>query len=413
MKIYCALFFFYFYISAEGQQRIVDVIKEATIAQSQAKLNRLELKNIIKSHNRTAEILCELDENKGNTYINSFHSSYIRLLSEIGNELISSKTKLFDRNLSFQKQNEIAKSLIDFNLSEIYKFSSDSVLYQVMVLSYGKHSRFEKATKFRLGLYNENSKNIQKSDANIGGTQEPDYISGLEIPHNSKPSMNGADYTIPIPKLNTSKLQLSLPFDTTSAESTVSNIKNNTDSLFSNSDSTGLNQCCQNFKPLKSWKIETFKEVNHKRILDRLSASASPSFFHRSRFLFSGVLVQSNFQVREGIFWGLSFSQQFRIYSKEINIPENFPIKENKGFSDGLSANFRINLNKSAAMLIEIVPVTNLKCLKPESFYPSQLIYGLRINPNSDGIISLDMLYYQNQISLRTNFSFKTKHFNK
>jgi hypothetical protein len=159
--------------------------------------------------------------------------------------------------------------------------------------------------------------------------------------------------------------------------------------------------------------METFKDVSHKRLLDRLSASASPSFFHRSRFLFSSVLLQSNYQVREGIFCGISFSQQFRIYSQEIKIPENFPLRENKSFSDGLSANFRLNLSKSAALLIEMAPVTNLKCLKPESFYPDQLIYGLRINPNSDGIISLDMLYYQNQFSFRTNFSFKTKYFNK
>lgn len=301
-----ATIFIFFTLSCVSQKSTVikDLSHEVQIylmAKTICKQNDVALTKIKTLHEKYEIELCKTNENKGNTLINSFHSSYVSLYRKI-DKMRHSTGKLTWKNMRpyFITEQKISELIIEFLSKQSYILQSDHDLEKSPYSNFTSElqSKMEQFNKIRKDVFSK----FESSRINI----EPqinceDYLPELPSTPSATPSMNGSDFNTLNNILNQSKekyneeFQKKLPEINTIKEN-IRNIDNSTfipDSIISSSNSDSLNTCKSN----TTWTPK--KELNslsHLRLVDRFSISTLLRNTNSYQLSYLNSLIQVDFQ---------------------------------------------------------------------------------------------------------------------
>lgn len=294
------------------------------------KYNDNVLEKTKKFHQKYSVELCKKNENKGNSTINGFHSSYVNLFNEI--QKIRRSTihlGLIQSDVIFNREIEIGKLISGFLQNQKYILSTDSLP------AFGFYSSFLERYSKRIDAYSQERIKALNGFSSFKGSLPNDqnleaYLEGIEIPESNLPSMDGKQH-IDISKLlmeQIGKEKESLT-NQTLPELEMPEIKMELDT---NYKSIQPIDSISSF-PKSNKKKDQDNSLEHKRLIDRFEVTSFLKNREIERLRSVNALVQIGFNVNKRTDLVLNLSTNSPYYFQYNLREEFFTIQKRNSYS--------------------------------------------------------------------------------
>lgn len=398
-------------MSAAGQGFAADIahrISLTYLGTAQQKFNNYQLRKIRVTHEKMSAALCVADEPKGNSYINTFHSSYVRMRRKVDalRGGMNGKQQMKREEL-YSSERQVALTIIEFEENQQYIFRSDSTqLFQHYAKQlHASSDYYKRATAHRSKVF----QSLPKASPVMA---DADFVPAEPLNEVSNPTLPGEEFTLDRIKGEMPSVPEFLRVPGLPA-GRLPEIKE----VLPEVGSPGIPGAMPSDGriPDAPGKIEktgggifrvSFKSVRHKRFADRFSYQFQPQTMRFSGYLVPCISSAAHFQLYENWLVGMYWRQSAPFEIRYTPFMENYlgGFREAGDFGSGVGCSMQLLLNRSASVLIESGYSARKAPLWLDGLRPENWMMGFRLERGQGKRAPVvDILY-----NLRGGFTFRT-----